>query len=136
LTTVATPELVRFVREVLGCGCPDDIVDRTVVDCSRRGESGLDVGGRLLVRVLQASDPDRLVASLPGIVARLRGERDRRGFNRVRLVVVSADHDALRPILRARLQSLAGTDDRVHIHVVEPGSVPRSLVGTAPAGPP
>ena len=136
MTAAASPELVCFVRDVLGCGCPDDIVDRTVVDRSRRGEPGLDVGGRLLVRVLPVTDPDRLVTSLPGIVARLRGERDRRGFNRVRLVVVSADHDALESVLRARLQALVETDDRVHIHVVDPDTVPRSLVGTVTANPP
>ena len=136
MSTAASPELVRFVRDVLGCGCPDDVVDRTVVDRSRCGEPGLDVGGRLLVRVLESTDPDRLVASLPGIVARLRGERDRRGFNRVRLVVVSAGHDGLQTALRARLKALAETDDRVHIHVVDPDIMPRSLVGAVAADAP
>jgi hypothetical protein len=132
MSTAADPELVRFVRDVLGCGCPDDIVDRTVIDRARHGERGLDVGGRLLVRVLSANDPDRLVAALPEVVRRLRDERDRRGFNRVRIVVVSADHDGLPPVLRARLETLADADDRVHLHVVAPDTLPRSLVVSEP----
>lgn len=124
MSETADPRLIRFVRDVLGCGCPDDVVDRTVVDRSPCGESGLDVGGRLLVRILPVTDPDRLVASLPEIVGRMRDERDRRGFNRVRLVIVSRRGDTLQSDLRARLETLDGSDDRTHIHVVAPEAVP------------
>ena len=49
-------ELVRFVRATLGCGCPDDVLARIAIDVSEGGEPGLDVGGRLLVRVLSGDD--------------------------------------------------------------------------------
>ena len=83
----AAGELIRFVRETLGCGCPDEVFDRIVIDTSKHGEAGLDVGGRLLVRVLAEKNVDRLVETFPDTVERLRNERDRRGFHRVRLVV-------------------------------------------------
>jgi hypothetical protein len=123
------PELVAFVRDVLGCGCPDDVVDRMVVEVSPVGEPGLDVGGRLLVRVLGSVDPDRLVTTFRDDVIRLRAERDGRGFNRLRMVVAHPDHDELGPALETTLRTIVGADDRVHVHAIEPGALPRRLAG-------
>jgi hypothetical protein len=123
-------ELVRFVREVLGCGCPDEVVARTSVDVSDRGEPGLDVGGRLLVRVLCVDDLDDLTASLPETVKRFRDERDRRGFNRVRVVV---PHDRMDLVVMALGQVVAVVglgDDRLHIHVIPLSDVPAAVLGS------
>lgn len=120
-------EFVRFVREVLGCGCPDEVVARTVVDASDGGESGLDVGGRLLVRVLKPVDPDRLVEGFPEAVERLRAERDRRGFNRLRLVAVHPRTEDLAPVLTEMLSILAPGDNQIFVHAVAAEQLPTSL---------
>lgn len=121
-------DAVRFVRETLGCGCPDEVVARTVLDRSAAGEPGLDVGGRLLVRVLASDDRDRLVGTFAATVERLRAERDRRGFNRLRLVVVLPDRQAaLARALETELGAIAVGDDRVHLHAVAPGVLPDVL---------
>ena len=121
------PELVRFVRETLGCGCPEEVVAGTVIDRSGAGEPGLDVGGRLLVRVLVGDDLGGLVRTLPDAVLRLRDERDRRGFNRLRVVVV---HDRLGEVAAALDRVLAAVgpgDDRLHVHLLAPGGLPSDL---------
>ena len=63
--TEVARELIRFVREILGCGCPDEVLARITEDASERAEAGLDVGGRLLVRVLSAQDVDSLIGDFP-----------------------------------------------------------------------
>ena len=70
-------ELTHFVRVTLGCGCPDEIVAQTVVDQVEGRGCGLDVGGRLLVRLLPSDDLDTLVDEFPATVRRLRDERDK-----------------------------------------------------------
>ena len=128
------PELVRFVRETLGCGCPEELVERTVLDRSEAGEPGLDVGGRLLVRVLAGDDVGGLVRTLPETVLTLRDERDRRGFNRLRIVVA---HDQLGDVAAALdrvVAALGPGDDRLHLHLLPPADLPAALIediGTA-----
>jgi len=120
-------ELVRFVRETLGCGCPDEIVARIAVESSEAGERGLDVGGRLMVRVLATDDPERVIETFPATVERLRAERDRRGFNRLRLVLAPPGSELLGDRLAAVMDGLAAADDRVHLHVAGAGDLPAEL---------
>lgn len=123
----AAPELVRFVRRTLGCGCPDEVVASAVLEESDAGEPGLNVGGRLLVRVLPMQDPDRFGESFPATVRRLLAERDARGFNRLRVVVVDAGAGAAADELALVLKDLAPGDNRVFIHVVPEIELPQGL---------
>lgn len=120
-------ELEAFVRETLGCGCPDEIVARTDVERSADGELGLNVGGRLLVRVLQPDDRDRIIELFPETVERLCAERDLRGFNRLRLVAVCDEPEMLGPVLEGLLPAIAAADDRVHVHAVPRDGLPVGL---------
>jgi hypothetical protein len=120
-------DLIRFVRVTLGCGCPDEVLARIAVDVSGVGECGLDVGGRLLVRVLDVDDVDRLIETFPDTVERLRGERDRRGFRRLRLVVTHPEPEVLRETLEDILGLIGAADERVYIHVLENEDLPSML---------
>jgi cytosine/adenosine deaminase-related metal-dependent hydrolase len=125
--TEKADELIRFVRETLGCGCPDEVVARITVEISENGERGLDVGGRLLVRVLPTDDVERVVETFPETVERLRRERDRRGFNRLRLVLAPPGSELVGERLTAALDGLAAADGRVHLHIAEAGDLPAVL---------
>lgn len=129
--TAAASELVEFVRGILGCGCPQEIVARTTIDRGETGEIGLDVGGRLLVRVLASEDLDRLIDVFPETVERLRAERDRRGFNRLRLVVAHDRTDLVADVLAPMLRLIPAADDRVHLHVIRPDQLPATLHAAA-----
>lgn len=126
-TRLAAPELVRFVRDTLGCACPDEVVSRTVVEVAMDGLRGLDVGGRLLVRVLPAGERDRLIADFPEAVERWLSERDRRGFRRLRIVAVDDRPLVLAEVLEAMLAAIVPDDDRVAVHVVSSEVLPTAL---------
>ena len=120
-------DLIRFVKETLGCGCPDEILARIAIDASEAGEDGLDVGGRLLVRVLSFENVDRLIETFPDTVERLRDERDKRGFHRLRLVVTHSNPAELQEVLGGMLGLIVEADERVYVHVLEPEELPSLL---------
>ena len=119
--TPDTPDPLRhFVREVLGCTCPEDVLHDIRVEAPPAEladlpvERVLAVGGRLLVLVCErdyrATDPSDLLR-LGTQASKLR---DARGFNRVRIVLVAkypAAADGPLPQFPAR-------DDRLHWHRV------------------
>jgi hypothetical protein len=125
--------LARFVRDVLGCGCPEEILRLITVD---RGHlvpgldvevTRLDVGGRLLVYVVPAAAAQPLPALVAAAVEAGVSERDRRAFNRFRLVLAAGSPAALEQPARDALAACGRRDERVHLHVVAvedcPGSV-------------
>jgi len=123
------PEPIRhFVRDTLGCTCPDSVFSR--VDSRRNVQVGeavlshrIDVGRRLLVYVLPSDDPEQLMAGLAGLIASGRQERDRLGFNRLRVVVATWDLERLGPVARRLFDGADGRDERVHLHLVDRDAV-------------
>lgn len=113
----------HFVRDTLGCTCPDSVFSR--VDSQRNVQVGeavlshrIDVGRRLLVYVLPCDDPEQLRARLAGLIASGRHERDRLGFNRLRVVVATWDPDKLGPEAWRLFDGADARDERVHLHLV------------------
>ena len=116
--------LASFVRDVLGCACPDEVlraihvgrgrlVPRFDVEVTR-----LDVGGRLLVWVVPAPAPRKLRSAVAAAVEAGIAERDGQSFNRFRLVLACADSTKVEPAARAAFDACPRPDERVHLHVV------------------
>jgi hypothetical protein len=120
--------LWRFVRDTLGCGCPDEVLAAIrceVIPGSPVKRRRLDVGGRLLVWVVdEARSPigEMVAACLRAGVE----ERDRLGFNRFRLVVAGSDPQ-LEELARAAFDARRPVDDRVHLHLLSPELLPGLL---------
>jgi hypothetical protein len=130
MPTAPIDELHRFVRSTLGCGCPDEVLaDIKMVD-DGGGVRGLDVGGRLMVRVVVEPAIDELISGFPEMVERYRSIRDQRGFNRLRLVIAHSWSDELKDVLAEMLAVLSWKDERTHIHVIEPNEIPNDLIGS------
>jgi hypothetical protein len=70
------------------------------------------IGDRLMIQILRTDDARALATRLPELLAAARRERDRRGLNRVRLVIASDDPTA------AGLEVIPLPDDRIHLHVL------------------
>lgn len=107
----------RFVREGLGCSCPEEVLDRIGIDAGDPALTRLRVGGRLLVHLIACpawADPAPI---LPRRLAAGVAERDAGGFNRFRLVLATEEPARLRPAAEAAFASL-GMDARTHLHVV------------------
>lgn len=117
-----------LVRRELGCTCPAEVFEQ--IEESPARMAGLTqfgrriaIGGRLLVYVLYTDDTDRALVQLHDWLGVGRAERDTAAMNRLRLVVVTSDPDALGPALKARFDALPERDERTHLHVL-----PRSAV--------
>jgi hypothetical protein len=130
---VTRSALAGFVRDVLGCGCPEDLLRAIHVDRGRLVHGldaevmRLDVGGRLLVYVVPAVATQPLPTVVAAGVEAGISERDGRSFNRFRLVLACANPAEVEPAARAAFDACPRPDDRVHLHVVSvedcPGSV-------------
>ena len=125
--------IARFVRDVLGCGCPGEILRAIRVDRSHLVPgldvevTRLDVGGRLLVYVVPASATQPLPSLVAAAVEAGVGERDRRAFNRFRLVLAADSPAALEQPARDALEACERRDERVHLHVVPAEDCPGSV---------
>lgn len=117
-TPIPFHEIEPYVRHRLGCGCPDQVF-REIEDeqrllagvpCQR-----LAIGGRLLVyRVLEDQLPARPVALVEALLVDGRAERDRLGFNRLRVVLPHVWLES-EPGLKTLADSL-GEASRLHLH--------------------
>lgn len=126
------PAVTRFVREVIGCNCPDKVFRRIEVQpgssairsCSADCE--LRVGGRLLIVV--TSEPEAELSShLAEVIAEGKRARDESKFNRFRLVVQTENAAEEREKLLRAFEAVPNKDERTHMHVLECGEAP-SLV--------
>ncbi|HSD62046.1 MAG TPA: hypothetical protein VLC55_14435 [Burkholderiales bacterium] len=118
----AQPAIRVFIQEVLGCGCPEEVF-RRVETCGTSVDgiavTRIEVGGRLLVKVFDTDDAQRVGERLAGWAAEGVAERNTRGLNRVRIVIATARPAEMEPVARRAFAALAGSDDRTHLHVVD-----------------
>ncbi len=126
--SAAITRIIRFVREVLGCNCPDEVFRRielqrgssAVKSCS--GDCELRIGGRLLI-VVTSEPADKLSSHLGQVILEGKRARDEKKFNRFRLVVQTSTPQARDELLRA-FEALTEKDERTHVHVLREGEVP------------
>lgn len=85
----------------------------------------IDVGGQLLVYVLEVEGPDRRAEdALPAVIAAATVDRATSCFNRLRVVVAIDDPEEMQPRLERIFAGSAPADDRVHLHVVRTTDLP------------
>jgi len=112
-----------FVRETLGCQCPDEVF--SVIQYSHPvdipfcsvGIARVVIGDRLLLYILETDSPSIIEHDLPILLAEGKQERDQRGYNRLRLVLVAAVPLATQALAETVFNAQTIRDDRVHLHV-------------------
>jgi hypothetical protein len=130
MSAVTSDPWRRFVRQTLGCGCPEEVLDSIRCESGLLQETGhsrlrLDVGGRLLVWILAVDEGEqRLGGVIVTAIRQGRAERDGAGFNRFRLVLACDAPAAIGAAAEAAFASLHDLDDRVHLHVVAAEDLP------------
>jgi hypothetical protein len=112
-----------FVRQTLGCNCPDSVFERVLCEGGvQRGGLRLErrilVGDRLLIYVLRAASPEEAQQAVHALLQSGREERERVGLNRLRLVLVSPDPMGLVGHAQRAFADCPGRDERTHLHVV------------------
>ena len=83
----------------------------------------IDVGHRLLVYLLECDDPEFLDTRLAEVVTQGRDERDRLGFNRLRVVVATGNGRPVSLAAQQAFEQAREKDERLHLHVVDKVSV-------------
>ena len=123
-------QIERFVRETLGCTCPDDVFKqiRRLDPCATCASAYAvyDIGGRLCVAIYVPANWRDLAQTLGQLVADGMHYRDHHGFNRFRLVIACSDDDAVAQLSHA-FEALSYIDDKVHMHVVPPSQLPKDV---------
>ena len=127
-----TDEITRFVRGTLGCQCPDDVFQSIVIGPQRTPDNGapftrLLVGNRLLIYIHETRTAKATTAAVSKLATQGRTERDDKQYNRFRLVIVADDPTELLPAARSSFASVAGTDDRAHLHILATDQLPHAL---------
>jgi len=125
MTTEELSEIVKdFVAGTLGCGCPDSVFGQVDYD-ARSSTLGPDlplqrllVGNRLLIYILECNDAAALRKLLPQLIEKGKAERDRRGYNRLRVVVSTGQPELIRHEAEQLFSGVGGLDDKVHLHVL------------------
>lgn len=116
-------KIKRFVQETLGCGCPEEVFRS--IDCKRDVELGggmilhsiITIGNRLLVYVVH-DNQDFVEKHLAFLVSVGKKERDSRGLNRFRLVIVMDGFSGNGDAIRRTFGELREKDENIHLHVI------------------
>jgi hypothetical protein len=129
----ASHALERFAREALGCQCPPEDFQRVEEDLIHlpgltSPVRRLFIGGRLLIYLIPLAHATAALDWIGDWIAAALAERDRRGMNRVRLVL---GYEVMSPAETDAIESafarLAGRDERVHLHLIPAASLAAAL---------
>lgn len=119
--TVSDESVRDFVRNKLGCDCAEEVF-RHIENETGVSAGGvvlrnkLNIGGRLLVYVAEA-DTEAFAQNILPLLRAGKDERDARGFNRFRLVLVSGDKKLKKAALEI-FRNDRELDEKVHLHVI------------------
>jgi len=119
------PEIKRFVQKTLGCSCPENVFKKIVYQKAREGILGgkVDVGGRLLIYIITVDGKAGIQRVVHTALEQGVEERDNKGFNRFRLVLVASRPDALRSTAEQAFDSSEHIDEQTHLHIVDESDV-------------
>ena len=112
-----------FIRNTLGCGCPERVFEKIDVSDLQTGErdkkiTRVVVGDTLLIYVMQRESSGNLVDRVESIGLAGKTDRDTNNYNRFRLVVSGLEDVAQQKEISERFSKSFNTDEKMHIHFV------------------
>ncbi|MDY6836889.1 MAG: hypothetical protein SWH78_02845 [Thermodesulfobacteriota bacterium] len=120
--------IIEFVKGVLGCQCPDEVFEKIDAGVGHRfGNTCLQtmtIGERLLIYIWPTNDPSLVRAHLKSMLLEGMKERDQRGLNRFRAVIVADDVEPIGAIAEEIFRDFNDREEKVHLHVVHTGDCP------------
>ena len=120
---ITNERIKAFARDILGCDCPEEVFSRIVCEDDVRTDSGLiishriNIGDRLLIYVSAPEQTGQLSSELVKLVDSGEKERNDKGFNRFRLVLVSGNPDLIKDDASKLFEKL-GKDEKIHLHII------------------
>lgn len=121
------PEIKRFVQETLGCSCPEEVFNK--IDCQQASDGTfarkVNVGDRLLIYIISLDGKSSIQEVIELALQQGVGEREKKGFNRFRLVLVASRPDELRSSAGQAFDNSGFRDEKTHLHIVNESDVER-----------
>ena len=119
------PEIKRFVQETLGCSCPEEVFNEIDYQKESDGISGrkINVGDRLLIYIITMDGKTNIQGIINSALEQGVEERDKKGLNRFRLVLVTSRPDELRSLAEHAFDSSGYIDEKTHLHIVNESDV-------------
>ena len=119
------PKIKRFVQETLGCSCPEEVFNKIDYQKESDGFSvrKVTVGDRLLIYIITMVGKSNIQGVINSALERGVVERDKKGLNRFRLVLVASRPDELCSSAEQAFNSSGYTDEKTHLHVVNESDV-------------
>lgn len=115
----------RFVRQTLGCSCPEYVFD--TIECVNEDDgvrrTRIIVGNRLLIYLVRTGAASGIDSVINAALAQGVRERDKNGLNRFRLVLVTSHRDALSGRAGDVFAGSPCADESTHLHIVHPDDV-------------
>jgi hypothetical protein len=119
------PEIKRFIQETLGCSCPEEVFNKIDYQKESNDISGrkVTVGDRLLIYIITMDRLSNIQGVISSALEQGVEERDEKGLNRFRLVLVASRPDELRSSAEHAFDSSGYTDEKAHLHIVNESDV-------------
>jgi hypothetical protein len=131
------PERIKhFVQHTLGCSCPEevfrsiDVREQVALNSCVFLDCALIIGNRLLIYVVEAGTEGCIEEHLPVLVNAGRNERDEKGLNRFRLVLVTNYTEGVRQVVERQFEELRDNDEKVHLQVIKKSESPLTVEDT------
>ncbi len=117
-------KITTFVRDILGCGCPDEVFNKIEVSVLSlvpeiTTVTRIVVGDTLLIYILPDTPVDMITKYVGKLVVTGKRDRDLHGYNRFRLVVPSCNDSDQEGKVSALFAAVAENDEKLHIHYVD-----------------
>lgn len=119
-----------FTRDILGCDCPEEVFNKIVCEDNVKIDSGLtithkiNIGNRLLIYISRLNQTSELGSELPKLIDAGEKERNDRGFNRFRLVLVSENPGIIKDDAHKSFEQV-GKDEKIHLHIINRNNFPQ-----------
>ena len=116
-------KLKVFVKNTLGCNCPEKVFEKIEVSKFLTEEhekeiTRIVVGDTLLIYVISPEPSGEFVDSVESIGLAGKTDRDTNNYNRFRLVVSSFEDITQQHKVSERFSKAFNTDEKMHIHFV------------------
>ena len=117
----------HFIQETLGCSCPEEVFKKIDYQKACEGISGskVNVGDRLLVYIITLDDKPDMQEVIESALQRGIEERDNKGLNRFRLVLVTSHPDELHSLAERAFNDSGYANEKTHLHVLNESDVER-----------
>ena len=117
-------EITTFVRNVLGCGCPNEVFNKIEVAEIDFGDevskaTRIVIGDPLLIYILRDMPVETVADNISRLLTAGKHDRDSHSYNRFRLVLPETERKEQEESVVDLFTNLVAGDEKLHLHFVK-----------------